>query len=193
MRIAIGWFVGSLALGVSAPAQTPAPRATASVSIGAKSVSIEYGRPALKGRKFEELIKQLPADRMWRAGSEQVTTLKTEADLMIGGKRIPAGKYSLYVHCPESGDYALAVNTVLGQPLGQIWAEAPANLAKEPWPHFEYAKEIGDKEVARIPMKKAASTGTDLFTIELVANAQGATMKMAWGDRAWTLDIAAAH
>ena len=42
-------------------------------------------------------MAQLPADRVWRAGVDQVTTLTTEADLMVGGKRVPAGKYTLYV------------------------------------------------------------------------------------------------
>ena len=43
-------------------------------------------------------MKQLPADRIWRAGENQVTTFTTEADVTIGGKTVPAGKYSVYVH-----------------------------------------------------------------------------------------------
>jgi hypothetical protein len=138
-------------------------------------------------------MQKLPPDRMWRAGSDQVTTLETEAAIMIGGKAVPAGKYSLYVHCPEQGDYSLAVNSTLGQPLGKIWAAAPANLASEPWPHFKYAEEIGDKEVARAAMKNVpVQAPVDRFTIKLDAKGEGALMTLAWGDRSWAVEIAPA-
>ena len=58
----------------------------ARTTINGKNVSIEYGRPLLKGRKLADLMKQLPPDRIWRAGSGAVTILSTEADLNIGGK-----------------------------------------------------------------------------------------------------------
>jgi hypothetical protein len=83
----------------------------ARTTIEGKKVAIEYGRPILKGRKLAELMKQLPPDRIWRAGAGTVTILTTETDLMIGGKKVPAGTYSLYMHCPLKGDYALIVNS----------------------------------------------------------------------------------
>lgn len=167
-----------------------APRETVKVTIGGKTVAVEYGRPSLGERSFDELIAQLPEDRMWRAGSEQITTLSTETDLTISGQRVPAGKYSLYVHCPESGDYALAVNRVLGQPLIKIWAQAPANLANEPWPHSDYAKEIADQEVVRAPMQKIeVQEPVDMFTITLEPHQNGAIMRLSWGDRSWKLNL----
>jgi hypothetical protein len=182
---AVAFFVGGVAL-----AQNPAPRDNPSVMVGGKKLSVEYGQPSLGERSFDELMKKLPADRMWRAGSEQVTTLETAGEVMIGGEPIAAGKYSLYVHCPEEGDYSLAINSVLGQPLGKIWAKAPPNLANEPWPHFKYTEEIGDKEVARVPMKKAAlDAPVDPFTIKLDAKGDGAVMTMSWGDRSWSVGI----
>ncbi|MFQ5741818.1 MAG: DUF2911 domain-containing protein [Acidobacteriota bacterium] len=171
-------------------AQQGASRETVSGKFGGANVSIEYGRPSLNGRSFQELTKKLPGDRMWRAGSEQVTTLTTNTDLLLGTKRVPAGKYSLYVHCGEEGTYSLAVNRDLGQPLGKIWSQAPAQLAKEPWPHFAYQKEIGDTEVARAPMKRVeANEPVDLFTITLNPTSRGAEMKMSWGKQTWLLDI----
>lgn len=180
-----------LASSTVALAQQPAPRETATATIAGKKVSVEYGRPALKGRTFDALVKDLPADRVWRAGSEQVTTLTTETDLVIGGKKIPAGKYSLYVVAPETGDYSLAINSDLGVPLGTIWAQAPPNLAKEPWPYLQdYQKKIGAKEVARVTMtKQPAAAPAEMFTIKLSPAPSGAVMTMAWGDKAWALDV----
>ena len=136
------------------------------------------------------MISQLPEDRMWRAGSEQVTILTTEGDIYIGDSNVPAGKYSLYVYCPTEGEYALVVNEILGQPLGEIWAEAPEELKKEPWPHFSYSEEIGDSEVARVAMTDSKTTSTvDRFTIALEEEGDGTVMKLAWGEAAWTVPI----
>jgi hypothetical protein len=169
-----------------------APRETVTAQIGGAKVSVEYGRPSLKGRSFDELVSKLPGDRMWRAGSEQITTLTTTAPLVIGGRMVPTGKYSLYVQCPESGPYALAVNTVLGQPLKDLWSEAPANLANEPWPHMNY-QEIQGSEVARIPLKESkASASVDLFTITITEGSGGAKLSLAWGDQSWSADIKSA-
>src|SRR5687768_8602622 len=105
--------------------QQPAQRETAKAMINGKAVSVEYGRPALGGRKMADLLGQLPADRMWRAGVDQATTLTTETDLTIGGKRVPAGKYTVYVHAPATGDYSLVLNSDPGIALKKIFPAAP--------------------------------------------------------------------
>ncbi len=163
-----------------------APRETVAALINGKSVEIEYGRPSLKGRSFEEMTKQLPADRMWRAGSEQVTTLTAAGEIMIGDKKVSAGKYSLYVHVPEDGDASLVINRVLGQPLGKIWDQAPENLKNEPWPHFDYNNEIKDQEVARVSLHRKSGANVDMLTIALASNAMGAELSLSWGNQVWT-------
>jgi hypothetical protein len=131
---------------------------------------------------------------MWRAGMNQVTTLETDTALMIGGKKVPAGKYSLYVHAPAKGDWELVLNSVLGQPLGNVWSEAPENMKNELWPHFNYSKEIGDKEVVRATLKKGqVNPPVDLFTIDLKSAGDGAKLMMSWGNTSWTADLAPAN
>ena len=195
MRVRFSHVAAASLVCAVALAQGPkVTRDTATLSLDGKTVSVEYGRPSYKSSlgegTFEDLLAKLPADRMWRAGANQVTTLATEIDLVVGGTKVPAGKYSLYVHCAESGEYSLAINTVLGQPLGQVWEAAPPELKEEPWPHFKYAEEIGDKEVARAPMKKAAaSEPDDLFTISLTGDAEGALMTLSWGEHSWAIPL----
>lgn len=172
--------------------QQPAPRESVKVSVGGGEVSVEYGRPSLKGRDFNALMSQLPPDRMWRAGSEQVTTFSTTIPLSVGGKMVPAGNYSLYVHCPEdleNGSFSLVLNKVLGQPLKDLWAEAPPAIANEPYPHLKYTEEIGDREAVRVPMNRGKGSSADLFTITLTKAASGATLNMAWGTELWSIDI----
>ncbi len=89
---------------------------------------------------------------MWRAGENQVTTLTTEGDIMVGGKKVPAGKYSLYVHAPASGDWSLAINSDQGIPLGKICGEAPDNMKNEPWPRLDgYEKNIAKPRSHGLP------------------------------------------
>jgi hypothetical protein len=183
--------IAFLAIGAVAFAQGEgAKRGKASATVDGKEVSIDYGRPELNGRSVKELTAKLPKDRMWRAGMNQVTVLETGAALMIGGKKVPAGKYSVYVHAPEKGDWELVLNSVLGQPLEKIWAEAPENLAKEPWPHFKYSEEIADQEVVRAKLEKGqVNPPVDLFTIDLKSAGDGAKMMISWGPASWTADL----
>ncbi len=172
--------------------QQMAPRETVTAGVGGGEVSVEYGRPSLKGRDFNELMGKLPPDRMWRAGSEQVTTLSTNVPLSLGGKMIPAGKYSVYVHCPKdlkNGSFSLVLNKNLGQPLKDIWAAAPAAVANEPWPHMKYTEEIGAQEVARVPMSRGKGSAVDLFTITLTKAGSGAALNMVWGTELWSIDV----
>lgn len=166
-------------------------RGAATATVGGKKVTIDYGRPSLKGRPLGDLIKQLSADRVWRTGDDQVTTLKTESDLDVGGRRVKAGTYSLYVHLPEDGSRNLILNTNLGQPLKTIFAAAPPNLADAPWPYIgNYQEKIGDKEVLRAPMKKEiVAAPVDLFTIEMTPAKDGARLKLSWGEESWSIEL----
>ena len=185
--------VATLALAAAALAQQQErqPRGSAAAAVGGKKVSIDYGRPALKGRSLDELLKQLPPDRIWRAGENQVTTLTTEGAISVGGTTVPAGKYSVYVHAGEGNAWALVLNKDPGVPLGKIYDKAPDNMKNEPWPHLDdYTKAIASQEVARVPLKAAqVAAPTDLFTITLTPAGKGSTLTLAWGTQAWSADV----
>jgi hypothetical protein len=151
----------TMILGTAFAVQAQEARDTAQTTIGGKQVSIEYGSPALKGRTLADLMKQLPADRIWRAGAGAVTTLEMESDLSIGGTKVSAGKYSLYMYCPENGDYALVFNS----------------------------GEIGDKEVVRISLKQISSPDTEMLKYTFQPAAKGALLTISWGKQAWTVEF----
>ena len=188
---------GGFASAQAPPAATPRPRPpaaareTVSATLNGKVVAIDYGRPALNGRKVDELIAQLPPDRVWRAGANEVTTLKADTDVLIGGKRVPAGKYSVYVYAPASGDWALILNTDPGVPLKTIFPAAPPERADHLWPILDGYAKIAGKEVVRVPMKQvAAKEPMDRFLISLEPAKDGVSaITLTWGDRAWTVDV----
>jgi hypothetical protein len=193
MRFPIARAFVLVALGATL-AQAASERGKPSVTLAGKAVTIDYGRPALKGRPLSGLLSQLSEDRVWRAGDDQVTTITSATDLMLGGKRVKAGKYSIYVHLPQDGSRNLVLNSDLGQPLIKLWDKAPAALAQEPWPYIgDYQAKIGDKEVVRVPLKKESVTApVDLFTVTLTPVKDAASLKLSWGDESWSLDISAA-
>jgi len=193
MRVRPTHVAAVLALG-SALALAASARGTATATVSGKKITIDYGRPTLHGRALGDLLKQLSEDRVWRSGDDQVTTLTTETDLDLGGKKVKAGKYSLYVHLPVDGSRNLILNTDLGQPLGKIFAGAPDNMKNAPWPYIgNYQASIAAKEVARAPMKKeTVAAPVDMFTVDLAPSKDGASLKLSWGDESWSIDLKAA-
>jgi len=190
MKIRNAAVVTLVALGVASAALAQS-RGAASATIGDGMVEIDYGQPELKGRDLGELMKGLPPDRIWRAGVNQVSTLTTGADLLVGGTKVPAGKYSIYVCAGEAGTWSFILNKDLGVPLGKIWDQAPDNMKNEPWPHLgDYTEAIKDQEVVRATMEKVAGAApADLFTMSFAEKGQGADLTLAWGDQAWKVNI----
>lgn len=183
-------IVAVLSMSFSMLVAQPAPRETVSADLIGASIAVEYGRPSLQGRSFNDLLGQLPPDRMWRAGSDQVTTLVSERAFGVGDTVVPAGRYSVYLHLPEGGPNSLVLNKVVGQPLKNVWSAAPAHLADEPFPHFQYESEIGDQEVARVAMRReSVGEPVDLFTISLSPAGNGATLRITWGDQSWSVGL----
>jgi hypothetical protein len=79
------------------------------------------------------------------------------------------------------------VNKNLGIPLGEIWAEAPAEMKKELWPRLDGYSKVTKDEVARVPMKKGTGPAADVFTIAI----KGDALTLSWADTTWTTTIKA--
>jgi hypothetical protein len=101
-----------------ASAQSPA--ATASVNIGGKTISIHYSAPSVRGRVgkiFGEggLISNDRTYPAWRGGANSATALHTDAELDIGGLKVPPGDYTLFIGVKDPNAWELIVNKQTGQ------------------------------------------------------------------------------
>jgi hypothetical protein len=87
---------------------TPSPEAAFTQQFGDSEIQVQYARPLARGRKiFGGLI---PFDSLWRTGAGECTTLKTKEDVIIGSKKIGAGKYSLFT-IPSANEWTVILNS----------------------------------------------------------------------------------
>ena len=95
------------------PGDAGSPHVKVDWGMDGANISITYGRPYLKDRVVGESVEPM-ADRWWRLGSDEATSLVTDTDLMLGGTHIPAGEYTLFTQ--QMGDeFHLIVNSETGQ------------------------------------------------------------------------------
>jgi hypothetical protein len=104
----------ALALAGCAGAQQsrPSPSGTADVTLKGQTISIQYSRPSMRGRKI--MGELVPYGEVWRTGANEATQLSTPVDLTIGGANVPAGLYSLY-SLPGEHNWKLIINKQTGQ------------------------------------------------------------------------------
>ena len=90
----------------------PSPPATATGTVNGATITIDYSSPAVKGRKIWGGL--VPYDKVWRAGANEATLFTTSKDIMVEGKKLPAGKYSLYA-IPGEKNWVIIFNSKTGQ------------------------------------------------------------------------------
>jgi len=86
----------TMSYAVNAQIQTPAPSPASSLEqkVGLTDVSIEYSRPAMRGRTiFGDLV---PYGKVWRTGANARTKVTFSDDVTVGGETLKAGSYAIF-------------------------------------------------------------------------------------------------
>ena len=119
-------------------------RGTAKAVIGSATVTIDYGRPMLKGR---DLMKMIQPGEVWRIGSDAPTTIESDADLDFGGTRVPKGKHILLAHYIEPGKWSLVVSSKSASQYepGAKLAEVPMEVQESKAPEEEVTIQLSPK------------------------------------------------
>jgi|SRR5579875_55708 hypothetical protein len=119
--------VGLFGIGASVLLAQGSGRGTASATIGSAHVSIEYGRPMLRGR---DPLKMIKPGEVWRLGAGAPTTIDSNYDLVFGDTRVPKGRHILLAQMVEPGKWVLLVSSKAAaeyDPSAKI-AEAPMKV-----------------------------------------------------------------
>ena len=147
-----------LAFAVACVAQQAANRATAEATVNGKKVSINYGKPSLNGR---DLLAQATDGTVWRVGMNQATEIATDGTLVVGGKELTAGKYTLWVRKTGADTWTLAFHPKTG-----VWGRP----------------ELREGYAAETPLKlDKATDSAEQLVITLADNKGAADIKIHWG------------
>src|SRR5688572_2259652 len=129
------------------PGKAGSPHVRTSWTIDGADISIEYGRPALKGRTPGKDIDPYEG-KEWRTGADEQTTLVTNQALKFGTLSVPAGTYGLHT-IPVKGQWQLIISKRekgwgMPYPAGQDLGRVPMTMGKVPKPDERLTFSIED-------------------------------------------------
>jgi hypothetical protein len=112
----IGFVVATCLAGTAAESYSqqaiPSPRDSAALTLDTTVISINYGRPSMRGRKIMGGL--VPWNKVWRTGANQATHLKTSTDMTFGGVPVTRGSYTLWT-LPSPEGWKVILNKQTGQ------------------------------------------------------------------------------
>jgi tetratricopeptide (TPR) repeat protein len=117
--------------GITTP-RTASPAATVMQKVGISAVTVNYSRPAVKGREvWGKLVPYgwnvqpfgAANSAPWRAGANENTTIRFSHDAKVEGKDVPAGEYGLFfvINEDNSGEVILSKDS---RSWGSFWYDA---------------------------------------------------------------------
>ena len=165
-----GIFLAALAVGaIPSGAQLASPAAKAACKFAdGKTVTVNYSSPRKRGRKvFGDLV---PFGEVWRVGADDATTFVPSVDVIVGGKSVPAGKYTLFA-LPAPAKWILIISKQTGE-----WGV--------PYPGEKYDFARMEMKVSKLP------SPLENFTISFDPAGSSCTMKLDWETTRATIEIA---
>jgi hypothetical protein len=123
----------------------PSPAQYLKQDFGLGTIEINYSRPGKKNRKvFGDLV---PFGNVWRTGANSATTINFSDEVIIGGVKVPAGKYGLLT-IPDGSEWTIIISK-------QTDVTSPADYDVT-------------KDVVRVKSKtKSVTESVETFTIEV--------------------------
>jgi hypothetical protein len=146
------------------------PPASATCDLGGgKTIRTNYSSPRMKGRRiYGDLV---PFGQVWRAGANEATTFVTTGDVIVGGKTLPAGSYTIFT-IPAADQWVLIINRKTGE-WGIPYKYESDELARV------------DMTVSKLPAP------VENFTIGYDKSASGCTLRMDWETTRASVDLTA--
>lgn len=89
--------------------KSPADIAMYSTKADGAIAKVVYSRPQLKGRNMSKLA---PAGKVWRLGANESTEVRFYKDVMLGGKAVKAGTYTMFA-IPGDSEWTIILNKEL--------------------------------------------------------------------------------
>jgi len=157
------------------PSRRPSPMGVARTTIEDAYVRVVYSRPYKRGREnifgTSESGALVPYGERWRTGANEATEITLTGDLMVGGKPLAAGDYSLFT-TPGAESWTVHFNSALG-----LSGTARQNAETG---DFEPV-DLAPTDVLQVTVAPTAlEEEVDQFTIAFVNAEGGADMCLRW-------------
>jgi len=162
-------LAGIFAWAIPGHSQVASPRAKAACKFSdGKTIRVDYSSPRMRGRKiFGDLV---PYGEEWRMGADEATSFVTNASLIVGGKNVPAGSYTLFA-LPTATKWTLIISKKTGE-----WG------IPYPGEQFDFARL--EMKVSRLP------SPLENFTIAFDQAGASCNLKLDWETTRVAIDIA---
>jgi len=85
------------------------PRASVSEVVGTTTVTVDFHRPGVKGRKIWGNPDLVPFGHVWRMGANEATTIRFSDAVKINGAPLAAGTYAIFA-IPGPDQWTLVFN-----------------------------------------------------------------------------------
>jgi hypothetical protein len=132
-------------------------RGSVSQTVDGTVIAVDYGRVQARGRDslFGKVVRK---DEVWTPGANQATTFQVSKDVTVGGKPLPAGKYSVWMVSDPASQWMLYFHKNAG--LFHTQHPKPADMALA----VPVAHSIGTEhvEVLTFDFPRVSKTGTEL-------------------------------
>jgi hypothetical protein len=86
----------------------PSQRGTVTQNVAFTEISVAYGRPVARGREL--FGKLVPWDAIWHPGADSATRVRFNHDVLLEGKPLSAGEYSLWLIPRENAPWTVIVS-----------------------------------------------------------------------------------
>jgi hypothetical protein len=139
------------------------PRDSTKATVGAAHLTIDYSRPAVRGRRIWGDV--VPWNAVWRLGADMATHFTTDVDLVIGDTTVPAGRYTLWMLPSESAPRLIVSRAV--NVFGTNYDPS--------------------RDLARLPLTRRTSGE---FAERLTLSFPDGTLAIHWADVVWTVPVA---
>jgi hypothetical protein len=155
------------------PSRRPSPLGWSRTTLGSTYISVVYGRPYKRGRNniFGMKGAIVPFGERWRTGANEATEITTTGDLLVGGKPLRAGTYSLFT-TPGPETWSIHFNSRLGLDGTGTFADGKFTPV-----------ELGPTDVLTVTAKAVElpeNKEVDQFTIDFERTGAGADLVLRW-------------
>jgi hypothetical protein len=157
------------------PSRRPSPLGWSRITLGDTYISVIYGRPYKRGRNnifgTKESGAIVPFGDRWRTGANEATEITVTGNVVVGGKPLRAGTYSLFT-TPGPETWTVHVNSRLGLDGLGVFADNKFTPV-----------ELGPSDVLVVTVKATQlpeDREVDQFTIDFERTASGADMVLRW-------------